>query len=90
MKEQGHGKTERKGKKGNGRLKRLSNIENLRLSVERFDQQMCSLLFAVKEEIFVGEKCRTFPSKTFRMEFNFVLSEQPSKRRDDRKVCKRA
>ena len=28
----------------------------------------------VKEEIFVGEKFRTFPSKTFRMEFNFVLS----------------
>ena len=27
----------------------------------------------VKEEIFVGEKFRTFPSKTFRMEFNFVL-----------------
>ena len=29
----------------------------------------------VKEEIFVGKKCRTFPSKTFRMELNFVLSE---------------
>ena len=28
----------------------------------------------VKEEIIVGEKFRTFPSKTFRMEFNFVLS----------------
>ena len=28
----------------------------------------------VKEEIFVGEKFRTFPSKTFRMELNFVLS----------------
>ena len=27
----------------------------------------------VKEEIFVGEKFRTFRSKTFRMEFNFVL-----------------
>ena len=29
----------------------------------------------VKEEIFVGEKFRTFPSKTFRMELNFVFSE---------------
>ena len=28
----------------------------------------------VKEEIFVREKFRTFPSKTFRMELNFVLS----------------
>ena len=27
----------------------------------------------VKEEIFEGEKFRTFPFKTFRMEFNFVL-----------------
>ena len=34
-----------------------------------------SLVNIVKEEIFVGEKFRTFPSKTFRMEFNFVLSE---------------
>ena len=32
-----------------------------------------------KEEIFVGEKFRTFPSKTFRMEFNFVLSNWPKK-----------
>ena len=31
----------------------------------------------VKEEIFVGEKFRTFPSKAFRMEFNFVLSNWP-------------
>ena len=29
----------------------------------------------VKEKNFVGEKLRTFPSKTFRMELNFVLSE---------------
>ena len=29
----------------------------------------------VKEEIFVGEKFRAFPFITFRMEFNFVLSE---------------
>ena len=28
----------------------------------------------VKEDIFVGEKLCTFPSKTFRVEFNFVLS----------------
>ena len=28
----------------------------------------------VKEESFVGEKFRTFPSKTFRMELNCVLS----------------
>ena len=33
--------------------------------------------FTVKEEIFVGEKFRTFPSKTFRMELNFVLSNWP-------------
>ena len=31
----------------------------------------------VKEEVFVGEKFRTFPSKTFRMELNFVLSNWP-------------
>ena len=45
----------------------------------------------VKEEIFVGGKFRTFPSKTFRMEFNFVLSEclkEVNTRRDDGKVCK--
>ena len=29
----------------------------------------------VKEEIFVGEKIRTFSFKTFRTEFNFVLYE---------------
>ena len=29
----------------------------------------------VKEDILVGEKLSTFPSKTFRMELNFVLSE---------------
>ena len=33
--------------------------------------------YTVKEEIFVGEKCRTFPSNTFHMEFNFVLSSWP-------------
>ena len=33
--------------------------------------------FTVKEKIFVGEKFRTFPSKTFRMELNFVLSNWP-------------
>ena len=33
----------------------------------------------VKEEIFVGEKFRTFPSKTFHMEFNFVLPNWPKK-----------
>ena len=45
----------------------------------------------VKEDIFVGEKFRTFPSKTFRMELNFVLSERLQEvktRRDYRKVCK--
>ena len=45
----------------------------------------------VKEEIFVGEKIRTFRSKTFRMELNFVLSEwlkEVKTRRDDWKVCK--
>ena len=45
----------------------------------------------VKEEIFVGEKFRTFPSKTFRMELNFVLSNWPKNwktRKDDRKTCK--
>ena len=45
----------------------------------------------VKEEIFVGEKFRTFPSKTFRMELNFVLSNWPKTgktRKDDRKACK--
>ena len=45
----------------------------------------------VKEEIFVGEKFRTFPFKTVRMEFNFVLSNWPKKgkaRRHDRKACK--
>ena len=35
------------------------------------------ILTTVKEEIFVGEKFRTFPSKTFRMELNFVLSNWP-------------
>ena len=45
----------------------------------------------VKEEIFVGEKFRSFPFKTFRLELNFVLSEwlkEVKSRRDDRKVCK--
>ena len=45
----------------------------------------------VKEEIFVGEKFRTFPFKTVRMEFNFVLSNLPKgrkARRDDQKGCK--
>ena len=32
------------------------------------------IIYTVKEEIFVGEKFRTFRSKTFRMELNFVLS----------------
>ena len=36
----------------------------------------------VKEEIFVGEKFRTFLSKTFRMKFNFVLSKKVKARRD--------
>ena len=42
----------------------------------------------VKEETFVGEKIRIFPPKTFRMEFNFVLSEslkEVKTRRDDQK-----
>ena len=30
-------------------------------------------LSTVKEEIFVGEKFRTFPLEAFRTEFNFVL-----------------
>ena len=45
----------------------------------------------VKEEIFVSEKFRTFPSNSFRMEFNFVLWNWPKKgktRRGDRKACK--
>ena len=45
----------------------------------------------VKEELFVGENFRTFPSKTFRMGLNFVLSEwlkEVKTRRDGRKVCK--
>ena len=37
------------------------------------------ILSTVKEEIFVGEKFCTFPSTTFRMEFNFVLSNWPKK-----------
>ena len=44
----------------------------------------------VKQEIFVGEKFRTFPFKTVRMEFNFVLSNWPKKgksRRDYWKAC---
>ena len=40
----------------------------------------------------MGEKFRTFPFKTIRMEFNFVLSNLPKKkgkaRRDDPKACK--
>ena len=32
------------------------------------------LLNTVKEEIFVGEKFRTFRSKNFRVEFNFRFS----------------
>ena len=45
----------------------------------------------VKEEIFVGEKFRTFPTKTFHIEFNFVLSNWPEKvktRSGDWKACK--
>ena len=45
----------------------------------------------VKEEIFVGEKFRTFPSQTFRMEFIFALSnrlKQVKTAKDDRKACK--
>ena len=44
-----------------------------------------------KKKIFVGEKFRTFPFKTFHMEFNFVLSNRPKKvkaRRDDQNACK--
>ena len=37
------------------------------------DRQVSDIA-TVKEEIFVGEKFRTFPPKTFRIEFNFVLS----------------
>ena len=33
----------------------------------------------VREEIFVGEKFRTFPLIPFRMEFKFVLSERPKR-----------
>ena len=50
-----------------------------------------ALLATVKEEIFVGEKFRTFSSKTYRMELNFVLSNWPKTgktRKDDRKACK--
>ena len=39
--------------------------------------QALPALDTVKEEILVGEKFRTFPSKTFRMELNFVLSNWP-------------
>ena len=48
------------------------------------------IITTVKEEIFVGKKFRTFPSKTVRMELNFVLSEwlKEVKTRDDPKVCK--
>ena len=41
---------------------------------------------AVKEEIFVCEKCRTFPSKIFRLEFNFVLSERPKNERREETI----
>ena len=44
----------------------------------------------VEEEIFVGEKFRTFLSKTFRMEFNFVSrNDEESKNKKRRsKDCK--
>ena len=42
------------------------------LHVDRSDEQWNEST-TVKEEIFVGENFRTFPSKTFRMEFNFAL-----------------
>ena len=47
-------------------------------------------LATVKEEIFVGKKFRTFPSKTFRMEFfcTLKLTKKVKPRRDDRKGCK--
>ena len=48
------------------------------------------VLITVKEETFVGEKFRTYPSNTFRMEFKIVLSSWPKNvktRRDDRKAC---
>ena len=44
----------------------------------------------VREEIFEGEKFRTFPSKIFRIELSFVLSEwlkEVKTRRYDRKAC---
>ena len=44
-----------------------------------------------KRRNFKGEKFRSFPAKTFRMELNFVLSEwlkEVKTRRDDWKVCK--
>ena len=49
------------------------------------------ICYTAEEEIFVGEKFRTFSSWTFRMEFNFVLAEWPKRvnaGRDDRKACK--
>ena len=52
---------------------------------------LITISFTVKEDIFVGEKFRTFPSKTFRMEFNFVLSNRPkmiNTRSGNRKACK--
>ena len=60
------------------------------LHVDRSDEQWNEST-TEKEEIFVGENFRTFPSKTFRMEFNFALWNWPKKgksRRDDRKACK--
>ena len=44
------------------------------------------LQFSVKEEIFVGEKFRTFPSKTFCMELNFVLSNWPKTGKQEKKI----
>ena len=42
-------------------------------------QTLKTLLNTVTEETFAGKKFRTFPSKTIRMEFNFILLEWPMK-----------
>ena len=42
-----------------------------------FDVHFMPLGYTVKEEIFVGEKFRTFPYKTFRTDFEFVLLGWP-------------
>ena len=72
-----------------GMLERI--LHELVVSSDRMTEVFLSEQTTVKEEIFVGEKFRTFPSKTFRMEFNFVLSNWPKKvktRSGDRKACK--